>query len=112
MSFILLDSDAVCDHNLSKDGTIENDVIEMSCAINYSGNFAPVMIWRRDSGKTEAGVLKQTPNRSVKSTLTLRVTKLDNGHRISCTTKFTNISHSPAFAAWTSPALDVMCTCE
>ena len=59
----------------------------MTCSVNYSGNWAPVMKWQQDGGPViTVGVVDNTvPNKSVSSTLRAAHAKVS---KFSCTTYF------------------------
>ena len=62
----------------------------MTCSVNYSGNWAPVMKWRQDGGPViTVGVVDDTvPYKRVTSSLTVLVTRNVTGSKFSCTTYF------------------------
>ena len=99
----------------------EHDAIEITCSVNYSGNWAPVMKWQQDGGPviTDGRVVNNTvPYKSVTYSLAVRATRDLNGHMFSCTTYFsgdnkprsTLASNVPSYQlTWMSPAASVQC---
>ena len=95
--------------------------IELSCSVNYSGNWAPVMKWQQDGGPviTDGRVVNNTfPYKSVTSSITVRASRDMNGHKLSCTTYFSKVNKPQSTMAtnvpdyeymWTSPAISVEC---
>ena len=93
----------------------------MSCSVNYSGNWAPVMKWQQDGGPviTDGRVVNNTvPYKSVTSNLTVQATRDMNGKKLSCITHFNGDNKPPATAAtnvpdykftWTTPTVNVEC---
>ena len=89
----------------------------MTCSVNYSGNWAPVMKWQQDGGPViTAGVVNNTvPYKTVTSSLTVLVTRNVTGSQFSCTTYFSEDSTLPTAIrasnipgykyTWTSPTL-------
>ena len=76
---------------MSFDGISEElGVVAMTCNVNYSGNWAPVMKWQQDGGSViTTGVVDDTvPYKSVASSLTVSVTMNVTGSKFSCTTYF------------------------
>ena len=93
----------------------------MTCSVNYSGNWAPVMKWQQDGGPviTDGRVVSKTvPYKSVTSSLTVQALRDMNEGRFSCTTCFSAVNKPPNTTAtnvpeyrypWTSPLFDVKC---
>ena len=88
----------------------------MTCSVNYSGNWAPVMKWQQDGGPViTVGVVNNTvSHKSVTSSLTILVTRNVTGSKFSCTTYFSQINTPPTTIAilasdysftWTSPTI-------
>ena len=73
----------------------------MTCSVNFSGNWAPVMKWHEDEGQVmTAGVVHNTvPYKSVTSSLTVLVTRNVTGSQFSCTTYFTDNNKPPTTSA-------------
>ena len=74
----------------------------MTCSVNYSGNWAPVMTWRRTEGgrvvsevQPDAVYDVTPPYRSVSSSLTFVVKRNLLESEVSCTTHF-NASGRPS----------------
>ena len=86
--------------------TKEFDIIQMTCSVNYSGNWAPVMKWQQDGGPviTDGRVVNKTvPYKSVTYSLTVRATSKMNGSKFSCTTYFSADNKSPTTTATNVP---------
>ena len=98
---------------------LEEFTIDITCSVNYSGSWAPVMNWQQDGGPVIiAGVVnKAVPYKSVTSSLTVLVTKIVTGSKFSCTTYFseenkpiTRAANVPVFSyVWISPEVTVSC---
>ena len=71
----------------------ENDVVEMSCTLNFWGNWAPTMEWRIQG---RGGVIKSdtyeshttNPDKTLKSSHTMRVDASMSDVRVTCKTYF------------------------
>ena len=76
----------------------EHDIIELTCSVNYSGNWAPVMKWQQDEGPviTDGRVVNNAvPYMSVIYSLTVRASRDMTGSKFSCTTYFSK-NNKPA----------------
>ena len=92
----------------------------LTCSVNYSGNWAPVLKWQQDGGPviTVDVVNNTVPYKSVASTLTVLATSNVTGSKFSCTTFF-NEAYKPNKSIstnvpdyvynWTSPIFNVTC---
>ena len=120
----LTDSEPDCSSNTLYKNTMtmrEQETLEMSCSVNYSGNWAPVMKWQQVGGPviTDGRVVNNTvPYKSVTYSFTVRATRDMNGSKFSCTTHFSSNNRPPSTAAtnvpdyeliWTSHVLVVKC---
>ena len=94
----------------------EFDTMEVTCSVNYSGNLAPSMTWRRDDISVITGGVSSYSMLyiTVSSRLTLLATANMTGKTYSCTTSFN--SEANYFEAesgyphkWTSPKINVQC---
>ena len=117
-------STPACRYNRMQENTIsvnENQKIEITCRVNYSDNWAPVMKWQQDwdSNITDERVVNNTvPYKSVTYSVTVRATRDMNGSKFFCTTYFsaeikpassnaTNVSDNNSM--WTSTVLSIRC---
>ena len=115
----VLGKELACSINVSFQDTVkENDPVGLTCTMEYSGNWAPVMRWQQDGGPViTAGVVNNTvPYKSVTSGLVFKATNAVNDKRIICTTYFdafnlpssTNAVNVPVFSkSWKSPTINV-----
>ena len=91
----------------------------MTCSVNYSGNWAPVMKWQQDGGPVIiSGVVNNTvPHKSATSSLAVLATSNMNGRKFSCTTFFSEDNKPTTISAtnvpdyiytWSSPQINVL----
>ena len=107
---------------------MENDYIKMDCYVRLFGNLNPVMIWKREGQLVDGAETKTTKaplgnQITVRSSLLLQVSLMDNRIRFSCDTLVTpnihNISsdgllikagNAPVYKyTWRSPPINVSC---
>ena len=123
----ITDSDPYCSSNVSSDEHVflnENDIVQLTCSVNYSGSWAPVMKWQQVAGPviTDGRVVNNTvPCKSVTYSLTVRATKDMNGQKYFCTTYFSDGNKPERTTAinlpkynfvWSSQAVYVECELE
>ena len=98
----------------------ENSAIGFTCSVNFSGNWAPIMTWRRFGepfSVISVGVVNKTiTNKSVTYRLTINVTNDVHGDQIASTTFF-SLSNKPLNTSaidipvyryeWISPKINV-----
>ena len=97
----------------------ENDTIEMTCSVDFAGNWAPVMTWTQDDGQTIAGGSVSNvsiPNRNVTYSMRVAATRGMDGKRFTCRIYFSR-SNKPSTATaqnvpnynftWVSPVLNI-----
>ena len=114
--------------NSSNNRLMENDYIQLHCYVRLIGHLVPVMIWRRE-GQLITGAETKTTKApvgnqiTVRSSLLLQVSLMDNEVTFSCDTHFTPNPHnisSDGFLIiaknipdykyiWTSPPINVSC---
>ncbi len=84
-------SDPVCETNASdsKDDYVEGDYIEMTCTVNYTGNWIPVMEWTRTGGQgIDDHIINTNTSTTVTSSLITQLRSSDNGVTFTCKTTF------------------------
>ena len=75
-----------------KSNVDERCSIEITCSVNYSGNWAPVITWQQDGDSVDTAdvVNKTVLYQSVTSSLTILVTGNGIGSTVSCITHFSD----------------------
>ena len=96
----------------------------MTCSVNYSGNWAPVMKWQQDGDPaiTNGRVVNNTvPYKSVTYSLTVPATRDMNGRTFTCKTYFmadnrpktSDATNVPDYSyIWISAPISVYCECS
>lgn len=82
-----------CSTNLTEvdDPLMEGDYLQLWCVIEFRGNFEPTMEWRNDiTGEIISSQATVSPNRNVKSELTVKLKCDDHRVSFSCTTYFSS----------------------
>ena len=118
-------SHPACFANRPDNGQIqvrEFDTVELTCSVNYSGNWAPVMKWQQDGDDVVSNISKVTvAYTSVSYTLSVVAQMGLTGKTFSSTTYFTS-ANKPSKATtknvpnysftWTSHTVNVQCEYE
>ena len=115
----------MCSTNLAAKGemyfsTEESNIIELTCRVEYRGNWPPAMRWRQNEGEViTTGVdIEAVPNQSVTSRFSAVATSNMSGSAFSCTLFFsaadkpsnTSANNVPEYSyTWKSPTLNVLC---
>ena len=98
----------------------ESNTIEVTCRVEYRGNWPPAMRWRQNKRRViTTGVdIETVPNRSVTSRFSVVATSNMSGSVFSCTLFFsaadkpsnTSANNVPEYNyTWKSPTLSVLC---
>src|SRR6218665_2255999 len=115
--------------NTTNTRLMENDYVQMHCYVRLHGNLFPVMRWRREGQLIDEinTYITKSPlgnQLTVRSSLLLQVSLMDNGIRFSCDTLFKPNVHNitlydgalikagnaPDYKyTWTSPPINVSC---
>ena len=118
--FCLTASEPVCVSEINLHNAVNQfDSFEMTCSVNFSGDWDPVMKWQQDGGPiiTVGVVSNPVPYKSVTSSLTVLVTRNVIGSKFSCTTYFNEDNKPPSTSAtnvpdyiytWNSPEINVL----
>ena len=109
-----------CQEQSVKIEITEDSRIEMTCSVDYSGNWAPAMTWTLDDDVevNEESISQNISADSVSFGLNVRATRQLNGRTYSCRTYFnptgkpqtTDAKNVPEYnSTWTSRVLNVQC---